>query len=513
MHLDAAWRWTEDCFADGTCLHHGTVGVLDPGQVYNHPAAWASPWRWAAIHGIFVLGASVVSCIAWRLNELASAEAAASAQRFGNLVQNLDAVVWEADPDMERFTFMSRQAEPVFGIPARAGRKSAASGSASSIRRTASARSPPTTPASRGTAENQFAYRIVADGGRVVHVSDVVHVERDEVGYACSSAASASIRPAGARWRNSCASHRSWRRSAVGGRRRARLQQSSVRDHRTHGAAPRAPPSAGHTARLISSTAQKAAALTRQLLAFGRQQVLEPRVLDLGDVVRRSPRCFGGWCVKTSSCSSRSAGAGHVEADPVQMEQVVLNLIVNASDAMPGGGRLTVEVDEIELTGGWPPARRALRLAVTVTLRVADTGIGMTDDDGAYLRAVLHDQGRRKGPASASRRSNGMRDAERRDIRVESTPGRGTSFTVYLPRVEAPVARTSRTGARRRRHRQRDHHARGRRAGRARLDARRARRLRLPCALRGQASEDALRLAAGTKDPIDLLITDVVCRA
>src|SRR5438552_3752484 len=90
-------------------LHHGTVGVLDPGQVYNHAAAWESPWTWAAIHGVFVLGTSVVSCVTWRLNELASSDAAASAQRFHDLVQQLDAVVWEADPSMGRFTFVSRQ--------------------------------------------------------------------------------------------------------------------------------------------------------------------------------------------------------------------------------------------------------------------------------------------------------------------------------------------------------------------------------------------------------------------
>ena len=100
-------------------LHHGTVGVLDPGGVYNHVAAWNSPWTWAAIHGVFVLGTSVVSCVTWRLNELASREAASSSQRFHDLVQSLDAFVWEADPTMEHFTFASRQAQQVFGVARR----------------------------------------------------------------------------------------------------------------------------------------------------------------------------------------------------------------------------------------------------------------------------------------------------------------------------------------------------------------------------------------------------------
>src|SRR5581483_1571544 len=159
-------------------IHHGTVGVLDPDQVYNHPAAWASPWRWAAIHGVFVLGTSVVSCITWRLNEIAADEAAASSQRFQDVVQTIDAVVWEADPAMDQFTFVSRQAEPVFGLST--ARLQAEPGlwkrmlHADDRQRTLEAYG----ACVNGVGENQIAYRMTLADGRVIHVSDIVHVQR-----------------------------------------------------------------------------------------------------------------------------------------------------------------------------------------------------------------------------------------------------------------------------------------------------------------------------------------------
>ena len=493
-------------------LHHGTVGVLDPGQVYNHPAAWASPWRWAAIHGIFVLGASVVSCIAWRLNELASAEAAASAQRFGNLVQNLDAVVWEADPDMERFTFMSRQAEPVFGIPA--ARWEEERGLWKRLlhpedrERTLAAYD----ACVRGTAENQFAYRIVADGGRVVHVSDVVHVERDEVGYAWQLRG-VTVDTTGRRTLEEQL-RQSQKLEAIG-----RLAAGVAHDFnnllsviigRTELLRARHPALATPLD-LISSTAQKAAALTRQLLAFGRQQVLEPRVLDLGGVVRSLAPMLRRVVREDIELLIEVSGAGHIEADPVQMEQVVLNLIVNASDAMPGGGRLTVEVDEIELTGGVAGRRVGAPAGRYVTLRVADTGIGMDEATLAHIFEpffTTKDVGKGTGLGLAT--VYGIVTQSDGDIRVESTPGRGTSFTVYLPRVEAPVAPQEPAQVRE-----------GDVTGGETImlvedepDVRALMRDVLGDfgyrVLSAGSSEDALRLAAGMKDPIDLLITDVV---
>jgi len=493
-------------------LHHGTMGVLAPSQVYNHPAAWASPWRWAAIHGVFVLGTSVVSCIAWRLNELAAAEAAASAQRFQNLVQNLDAVVWEADPDMERFTFMSRQAEPVLGIPS--ARWAQERGLWKRLihpedrERTLAAYD----ACVRGTGENQLTYRIVTDDRRVVHVSDVVHVERDEVGYA-RQLRGVTVDTTGRRTLEEQL-RQSQKMEAIG-----RLAAGVAHDFnnllsviigRTEMLRARHA-ALGTPLDLIASTAQKAAALTRQLLAFGRQQVLEARVLDFGDVVRGLAPMLRRVVREDIELLIEISGAGHVEADPVQLEQVVLNLVVNASDAMPSGGRLTIEVDEVELglrPDGWRVGAPAGRY---VSLRVSDTGIGMDETTLANVFEpffTTKDVGKGTGLGLAT--VYGIVTQSNGDIRVDSAPGRGTSFTIYLPRVDAPLAPTAPAPTRKRDV-----------AGTETIvlvedepDVRALMRdvlgeLGYQVLVAG-SSEEALRLADRSTDPVDLLITDVV---
>ncbi|HEV8143827.1 MAG TPA: ATP-binding protein, partial [Methylomirabilota bacterium] len=493
-------------------LHHGTVGVLDASQVYNHPAAWASPWRWAAIHGVFVLGASVVSCIAWRLNELAAADAAASAQRFQNLVQNLDAVVWEADPDMERFTFMSRQAEPVLGIPA--ARWAQERGLWKRLihpedrERTLAAYD----ACVRGTGENQFTYRIVTDDRRVVHVSDVVHVERDEVGYA-RQLRGVTVDTTGRRTLEEQL-RQSQKMEAIG-----RLAAGVAHDFnnllsviigRTEMLRARHA-ALGTPLDLIASTAQKAAALTRQLLAFGRQQVLEARVLDFGAVVRGLAPMLRRVVREDIELLIEISGAGHVEADPVQIEQVVLNLVVNACDAMPSGGRLTIEVDEVELGLRPDGLRVGAPAGRYVSLRVSDTGIGMDETTLANIFEpffTTKDVGKGTGLGLAT--VYGIVTQSNGDIRVDSAPGRGTSFTIYLPRVDAPLAPTAPAPTRER-------NVAGTETIMLVEDEPDVRALMHDVlgelgyqVLVAGSSEEALRLADDGTDPVDLLITDVV---
>ncbi len=124
------------------------------------------------------------------------------------------------------------------------------------------------------------------------------------------------------------------------------------------------------------------AALTRQLLAFSRQQVLQPRVLDLNEIVARhggdaAPAHRRGRRARRSASPPTSS---LVEADPGQIEQVILNLAVNARDAMPGGGALTIETANVELDEQQvSAARRGDRRARTSLLAVSDTGIGMDE--------------------------------------------------------------------------------------------------------------------------------------
>jgi signal transduction histidine kinase/CheY-like chemotaxis protein len=493
-------------------LHHGTVGVLDPGQVYNHAAAWESPWTWAAIHGVFVLGTSVVSCVTWRMNELASGEAAASAQRFHDLVQQLDAVVWEADPSMERFTFVSRQAEHVFGVPAAVWQDEPGLWKRSlhpdDRERTLAAYEAYV----RGDGENQFAYRIVAPGDRVVHVSDIVHVVRDDVGQARQLLGVTVDTTERLTLEDQL--RQSQKMDAIG-----RLAGGVAHDFNNLisiivGRAEmlrEANPQLAEPLTLIESTAQRAASLTRQLLAFGRQQVLQPRLLDLGAVVRGLVPMLRRVIREDIHLRIEARDGAYVEADPVQIEQVVINLVVNSRDAMPRGGEITIEVTTVELDARTNGRRVGAPAGRYVALRVADTGLGMSRETAARIfepffttKEVGHGTG--LGLATVY----GVVTQSNGDIAVESAPGRGTAFTVYLPRVEAPADPAKPAAATER-------HAPGSETILLVEDESEVRALvcdvlssRGYRVLTAEGPVEALRLASRTREPIDLLVTDVV---
>ncbi len=150
----------------------------------------------------------------------------------------------------------------------------------------------------------------------------------------------------------------------------------------------------------IRQAGDRAAALTRQLLAVSRQQILKPAVIDLTAIVRGMQsmlRRLIGEHVALAFVLPESLG--HVKADPSQIEQVILNLAVNAQDAMPDGGTLTVETGSAYLDAERRHAATWRRgRGRTLMLAVSDTGVGMDDADaGAHLRAVLHHQGDRQG--------------------------------------------------------------------------------------------------------------------
>ena len=182
---------------------------------------------------------------------------------------------------------------------------------------------------------------------------------------------------------------------------------------------------------LIVATAGRAAALTRQLLAFSRRQVLAPKVIDLNAVVLGVEKMLGRLIGEDIELHVALApGVGCVKADPGQIEQVIMNLVVNARDAMPHGGRLAIEtadatVDDPGLHG---PA---------VMLAVSDTGCGMDAATQSHLFEpffTTKEQG--KGTGLGLSTAYGIVEQSGGVIRVQSEPGRGTTFRVYLPRVE-----------------------------------------------------------------------------
>ncbi|HXI19865.1 MAG TPA: PAS domain S-box protein, partial [Gemmatimonadales bacterium] len=181
----------------------------------------------------------------------------------------------------------------------------------------------------------------------------------------------------------------------------------------------------------IRSAGTRAAGLTQQLLAFSRKQVLEPRVVDLNAVVSGLARMLRRTIGEDIALVTRLApDLNPVRADPVQMEQVLLNLAVNARDAMPDGGRLTIETRNVLLPSG--PAAR---------VTVEDTGVGMSEDVRTHLfEPFFTTKEIGKGTGLGLATVYGIVQQSGGSIAVTSTPGQGTTFVVDLPHaVGAPV--------------------------------------------------------------------------
>ena len=191
----------------------------------------------------------------------------------------------------------------------------------------------------------------------------------------------------------------------------------------------------------IKQSVERGAALTRQLLAFSRRQATRARLFVLGDVVAGMETMLRRLIGPEIEFRIVRGGQVMVHADPAQIEQVILNLVINARDAMPDGGRLDVSVSDVDLDDAAAAVSAEGRAGRYALLSVADTGTGMDDKTRARLFEpffTTKEQG--KGTGLGLSIVYGIVKQSTGYITVASERGRGTTFLIYLPIVATPAA-------------------------------------------------------------------------
>jgi signal transduction histidine kinase len=278
-------------------------------------------------------------------------------------------------------------------------------------------------------------------------------------------------------------------------------------------AGPDADPGRRELLEMVRGAGERGTSLTQQLLAFSSKQVLAPRAVrpnalvpGLVPLLRRLIRED----IRLSVALDPHAGC--VRADPVQFEQVLMNLVLNARDAMPQGGEVRIETADADPAAPLPGVPGPVPAGAYVLLRVRDTGCGMTPEVlGRIFEPFFTTKGPGRGTGLGLATVYGVVKQSGGHIQVESAPGRGTTFSIYLPRDAAAAAepapeRAAAAPA-----------VRGRESillvedeEHVRAIARRVLRASDFTVLEARDGREALRVSAGWPHAIDLLLTDVV---
>ena len=191
----------------------------------------------------------------------------------------------------------------------------------------------------------------------------------------------------------------------------------------------------------IRAAAERAATLTRQLLAYGRKQMLRPEILDLNSVLSGMESVLNSLAGKDVDVRIAPAPRlGAVKADAGQIEQVIVNIVMNAAAAMPNGGKLTLETANITLDSHYVSPFPGLKAGEYAMLAITDTGVGMSEEVKARLfEPFFTTKGVGKGTGLGLATCHGIVKQSGGHIAAYSEPGRGTTFKIYLPHVEQPA--------------------------------------------------------------------------
>ncbi len=192
----------------------------------------------------------------------------------------------------------------------------------------------------------------------------------------------------------------------------------------------------------ILTAGRRAADLTAQLLAFSRKQLLQPAIVDINTTVKESMKLLGRLIGEHIEMETAlSTDVGQVRADPVQLQQIVMNLAINARDAMPEGGRLSIETANVDLDESYGTQRFAVKAGSYVMLAVTDTGVGMSEEvRGRMFEPFFTTKERGQGTGLGLATVYGAVKQAGGYIWVYSEPGRGSTFKVYLPRLTGEIA-------------------------------------------------------------------------
>ena len=192
------------------------------------------------------------------------------------------------------------------------------------------------------------------------------------------------------------------------------------------------------SAKEINASAKRAATLTQQLLAFSRKQVLQPKVIDLNKLITNLSKMLRRLIGEDIDLMIKlDSDLGQTRADPGQVEQVIMNLAVNARDAMPKGGTLTLETQNVVLDESYSQQHPEIKSGNHVLLAVSDTGQGMDEEIQEHIfEPFFTTKGVGKGTGLGLSTVFGIVKQSEGHISVTSEPGKGTSFKIYLPRLE-----------------------------------------------------------------------------